>query len=63
MNNRWFSGRTLTVAVLFGLSVMQPMASSAVQALNQSAGEKPRLDKLVGTWDMRSEERRVGKEC
>ena len=40
MNNRWFSGRTLTVAVLFGLGVFQPMASSAVQALNPGADEK-----------------------
>ena len=52
MNNRWFSGRVLTVALMFAVSVFQPMASTAVQALNPSAGEKPRLDKLVGTWDM-----------
>ena len=40
MSNRWFNGRVLTVALLFGLSVFQPMASSAVQALNPGAGEK-----------------------
>ena len=45
MNNRWFSGRVLTVAVLFSLSVMQPMALSAVQALNSDAGNKTRFDK------------------
>ena len=48
MSNRWFSGRVLTVALLFGLSVMQPMASSAVQA--HQPGDKPRLEKLVGAW-------------
>ena len=52
MNNRWFSGRVLTAALLFGLSAMQPMASSTVQALNTGAGEKPRFDKLVGTWNI-----------
>lgn len=40
MNNRWFSGRTLTAALLFGLSVFQLMSSSSVQALNPSAGDK-----------------------
>jgi hypothetical protein len=40
MNNRWFTGRTLTVAVLFGLSVIQPMAASTVQAHNPGASEK-----------------------
>ena len=40
MSNRWFTGRILTVAALFGLSGMQPMASSAVQAHNTGAGDK-----------------------
>ena len=39
MNNP-ITGRVVTVALLFGLSVFQPMASSAVQALNPGAGEK-----------------------
>jgi len=52
MKNRWFSGRVLTVVLLFGLSVMQPMASSAVQALNPDAGKKLQFDKLVGTWNI-----------
>lgn len=39
MSNRWFSRRTLTVAVLFGLSVMQPMAST-VHAHNTGVGDK-----------------------
>ena len=51
MNNP-ITGRVVTVALLFGLSVFQPMASSAVQALNPGAGEKPRFEKLVGTWNI-----------
>ena len=45
MNNRWFGGRVLTMAVLFGLSALQPMASSTVHALNPSASNKPNFDK------------------
>ena len=41
MSNQWFTGRMLTVALLFGLSVVQPMASSAVQALNPARARNP----------------------
>ena len=56
MSNRLFRRRTLTVAMLFGLSVvallfglsvMQPMAASAVQAHNPDAGDKPPLCTLA----------------
>ena len=56
MSNRLLSRRTLTVAMLFGLSVvamlfglsvMQPMAPSAVQAHNPGAGDKPLLCTLA----------------
>ena len=39
MSNRWFTGRTLTVAVLLGLGMMQPVAST-VRAHSVDAGDK-----------------------
>ncbi len=50
MSNRWFSGRVLTAALLFGLILIQPMTSPAVQALSPSAKANP--GKWVGAWDV-----------